>query len=92
MLCGRPPFIAKTHSDIFAKIKAGKFDFDPRLWSKTSMLPQDLIIKLLTDQKYRLSAKKALSHPWLFGSPSTPSRLLSPFIVRKLQQFYKLPP
>lgn len=67
LLCGYPPFRAKTQNDQFKKVVAGKFDFpEQKVWGTISAEAKDLIVKLLVlDPAGRLTAEQALQHPWM---------------------------
>eukprot|EP00300_Choanocystis_sp_HF-7_P022519 c21841_g1_i1.p1 GENE.c21841_g1_i1~~c21841_g1_i1.p1 ORF type:complete len:454 (+),score=108.13 c21841_g1_i1:38-1399(+) len=66
LLCGYPPFYAKTEKELFQKILTRKFEFHHKFWYKISPEAIDLINKLLElNPLKRLTAKQALQHPWL---------------------------
>lgn len=66
MLSGSPPFNGKTDKDIFQAILEGKFSFPEKKWSHISDEAKDLVSKLLEyDPEKRISARQALSHPWI---------------------------
>lgn len=61
LLCGYPPFGGKNEEEIVARVKKGKYDFDPDDWSKVSNEAKDLIKKLLEyNPKKRITAEEAL--------------------------------
>lgn len=65
LLCGCPPFSAKSDDEIFEKIKIGKYKYTSKVWNEISDDAKDLIDKLLIkDYKVRLSAQQALNHKW----------------------------
>lgn len=65
-LGGYPPFNGKSDSEIFKKIKSGKFSFSGFEWLKVSKEAKNLLKKMLTlDPNNRLSAKEVLRDPWL---------------------------
>ncbi len=65
MLSGYMPFCGATTEDIFRSIKAGKLDFDGKVWEKVSPPAKDLLHKLLEpDENQRVTASEALSHTW----------------------------
>lgn len=67
LLCGYPPFRAKTQNDQFKKVVAGKFDFpEHKVWGNISAEAKDLITKLIVPEpSKRLTAEQALNHPWM---------------------------
>ena len=61
MLCGRPPFNARTEDAIIKKVKRGVWEFQGEIWNSISKEAKDLISQLLQpDVKRRLSAVDAL--------------------------------
>jgi calcium-dependent protein kinase len=79
LLCGYPPFYGDTDPEIFASVRAGRYDFDSPEWTNVSAEAKDLISRLLLlDPSKRLTADEALRHPWLSGfAPSTEINLNS---------------
>lgn len=79
LLCGYPPFYGDTDPEIFASVRAGRYDFDSPEWTHVSAEAKDLISRLLLlDASKRLTADEALRHPWLSGfAPSTEINLNS---------------
>jgi serine/threonine protein kinase len=67
LLCGYPPFRAKTQADQFKKVVQGKFDFpEHKVWGSISAEAKDLVSRLITlDPTQRLTAEQALKHPWM---------------------------
>lgn len=66
LLSGTPPFNGLSESEIIAKIMRGQYSFSAPIWGKISADAKDLISKMLTfNQDLRISAKSALSHPWI---------------------------
>lgn len=67
LLCGYPPFRAKTQADQFKKVVEGRVEFVPNKgWSGVSDDAKDFIMQLLNmDPRKRLTAKAALKHKWL---------------------------
>lgn len=65
LLCGRPPFNARTDSGIFAKVKAGVFTFKSPDWDGHSSESKDFISNMLKmDEKSRSSAAELLKQAW----------------------------
>ncbi|CAN0259139.1 unnamed protein product [Ascophyllum nodosum] len=71
MLSGKHPFgkqyrFRKYINPIYAEIRKGQFDFDPRYWSTVSEDAKDLVKNLLkVNPSERLTACQALQHRWL---------------------------
>lgn len=71
MLSGVPPFTGNTPSEVYAKVLRGQYAFPSPAWDSVSLEAKDLIANLLlTDPSSRLTAVKALEHPWLSGNVS----------------------
>eukprot|EP01092_Planopodium_desertum_P003606 TRINITY_DN16666_c0_g1_i4.p1 TRINITY_DN16666_c0_g1~~TRINITY_DN16666_c0_g1_i4.p1 ORF type:complete len:278 (-),score=68.07 TRINITY_DN16666_c0_g1_i4:70-813(-) len=74
LLCGFPPFYGDTIPEIFEQIMAADFEYPDDYWKGISKSAKDFINKLLVvDPKKRLTARDALSHPWLAGIDSLES-------------------
>jgi serine/threonine protein kinase len=81
MIVGSVPFKASTMSQLNAKIKAGKYEYEYQAGSQKkgsnnladtlSESIKDLISKLLkVDPQERLSAEEALQHAWFKDAPT----------------------
>jgi len=69
LLGGYPPFIEQNQRELFKKIKKGQYEFHPEYWGEISSEAKDLISGLLTvNPDKRLTARAALSDPWITGS------------------------
>lgn len=76
LLGGYPPFWSDNEPKLFELIRKGKFSFDDPVWKNVSASAKDLITKLLcVDPQHRLTATKALAHPW-FSNLSAASPLV----------------
>lgn len=64
MLSGYPPYDGESQEEIFDAILKGDVDFDDEIWENVSDQAKDLILKLLTTEDKRLTAKQALKHKW----------------------------
>jgi serine/threonine protein kinase len=65
LLCGYPPFDGGDDSAVFAKIKAGRFDFAGTTWESVSAEAKALITKLLSRFPLgRPTAAQTMSHGW----------------------------
>eukprot|EP00638_Chattonella_subsalsa_P020237 CAMPEP_0117860294 /NCGR_PEP_ID=MMETSP0950-20121206/3679_1 /TAXON_ID=44440 /ORGANISM="Chattonella subsalsa, Strain CCMP2191" /LENGTH=420 /DNA_ID=CAMNT_0005710403 /DNA_START=50 /DNA_END=1309 /DNA_ORIENTATION=- len=66
LIGGYPPFYGRTNRLLFAKVRKGKPRWRPELWNHVSDEAKDLIKGLLNvNPRKRLTAKQALSHPWI---------------------------
>jgi calcium-dependent protein kinase len=65
LLSGKAPFSGKTDAIIFEKIKIGKYNMKLKPFENISKEVKDLIHNLLQlSPNKRLTAEKALNHPW----------------------------
>ena len=65
LLSGRPPFGGNCDEDIMERVYTGVYDLDSPPFDKISASALDLIRSLLNmNVKERISAEKALKHPW----------------------------
>ncbi|GMF43005.1 unnamed protein product [Phytophthora fragariaefolia] len=88
LLCGYPPFYGDTDPEIFASVRAGRYDFDSPEWTNVSEEAKDLISRLLlVDASKRLTADEVLRHPWVSGSAPRSSMTLNPNIFSSLKRF-----
>ena len=66
MLTGKPPFDGDTDEVILKNVMKGIYLTSGPAWTKISSEAQDLIRKMLAfNADRRISAKDALSHPWI---------------------------
>lgn len=72
LLGGYPPFYDENQSSLYSKIRNAKYEFHPDYWGNVSHEAKDLIRGLLTlDPNKRLTAEKAMYHPWLRADPAS---------------------
>ncbi|GAM29199.1 hypothetical protein SAMD00019534_123750 [Acytostelium subglobosum LB1] len=77
LLCGFPPFYGDTIPEIFEYIMEGNFDYPAEYWGHITPAAKDFINHLLVvDVNSRLTAKDALTHPWL-NSTNAPTTALT---------------
>lgn len=71
MVCGHPPYTARTCSELFKIVKKSKGPtFENAIWKSVSAEAKDLVSQMLQKQpEDRPSAKEALSHPWFKKAP-----------------------
>jgi len=76
LLCGFPPFYSESVPEVFEQIMKAEYDYPAEYWDDISEEAKDFINHLLVvDVKKRLSAKKALEHPWLKTNKAKTSKL-----------------
>eukprot|EP01103_Thecamoeba_quadrilineata_P010526 TRINITY_DN229_c0_g1_i1.p1 TRINITY_DN229_c0_g1~~TRINITY_DN229_c0_g1_i1.p1 ORF type:complete len:795 (+),score=201.82 TRINITY_DN229_c0_g1_i1:271-2385(+) len=72
LLSGCLPFFGETHTELFERILAGAFSFPDPEWTNISESAKSLVTALLTaNPKKRLTAEKALKHPWILDATGT---------------------
>lgn len=79
-LCGFPPFSSRKRSEeeLFRKITEGTVSFSHRNWSDVSANAKHLIkLMLQVSPERRITAPKALQHPWINGEVPNFNRLPS---------------
>ncbi len=83
LVCGYPPFYDEHLPNLFRKIKAGEYEFDPDFWSDVSEEAKSLISGLLvTNPQKRMTPAEVLSHPWIVESGASSERDLTPSLKR----------
>ncbi|EOX98201.1 CDPK-related kinase [Theobroma cacao] len=66
LLCGSRPFWARTESGIFRAVLKADPNFNEVPWPSLSSEAKDFVKRLLNkDPRKRMTAAKALSHPWI---------------------------
>ncbi|GMP31538.1 hypothetical protein CsSME_00005708 [Camellia sinensis var. sinensis] len=66
LLCGSRPFWARTESGIFRAVLKADPSFDEPPWPSLSSEAKDFVKRLLCkDPRKRMTAARALSHPWI---------------------------
>eukprot|EP00667_Euglena_gracilis_P002653 EG_transcript_2659 len=75
LLSGSLPFVASQEEQIMMKVLRGRFDFPSNtVWDRVSDQAKSFISQLLVlDPAQRMSARDALTHPWIAGLESLPS-------------------
>ncbi|CAG9329029.1 unnamed protein product [Blepharisma stoltei] len=90
MLSGVVPFNGYNTHIIYNKIKEGEFSLEYGVWDKISYGAKDLIRQLLIkDPNKRISASKALNHPWILQGirGAIVNKPLSVNIISRLQSY-----
>lgn len=65
MLSGYPPFDGDSEKEIYDAIEDGEYDFEDPVWDDVSDEAKMFVSKLLCSEEHRMTAKKALKHPWI---------------------------
>jgi len=66
LLSGIPPFTGKDEQEILKKVASEVIKLDSEEWQEISHEAKDLILKMLErNPEARISAEKALQHPWI---------------------------
>ncbi|KAM0047071.1 putative protein kinase CAMK-CDPK family [Helianthus debilis subsp. tardiflorus] len=88
LLSGVPPFWAENERGIFAKILEGSLDLQSPPWPSISPSAKDLISKMLTkNPKKRITADKALEHPWLKEDGEASEQPMDSAVLIRMKQF-----
>ncbi|EER11357.1 calcium-dependent protein kinase, putative [Perkinsus marinus ATCC 50983] len=98
LLAGVPPFDGDTDKEILRKVSKGTYSFSGPSWDFISSPARDFISKLLQkDPADRLSAGRAINHPWLlrYGnedgtwtvSGTLDPSLTCPAVVKSMRDF-----
>ena len=83
LLSSYPPFDGNSDREILDKVLIGQPNLNEQVWDSISPSAKDFISALLCPEPARLSAVKALSHPWIQLNinhpPETSSNIFSAF-------------
>ncbi|XP_065702127.1 caM kinase-like vesicle-associated protein [Patagioenas fasciata] len=80
LLSGNPPFYEEADEDdyenhdknLFRKILAGDYEFDPPYWDDISQAAKELVTRLMeVEQDQRITAQEAISHEWISGNAAS---------------------
>uniref|UniRef100_A0A8B9J277 Protein kinase domain-containing protein n=1 Tax=Amazona collaria TaxID=241587 RepID=A0A8B9J277_9PSIT len=80
LLSGNPPFYEETEEEdyenhdknLFRKILAGDYEFDPPYWDDISQAAKELVTRLMeVEQDQRITAEEAISHEWISGNAAS---------------------
>lgn len=90
LLCGHPPFLGNTASDLEKKIQLGGVSFGEAAWGSISEDAKDLIRHLMVkDPLTRYTAQQALSHIWIAEkAPQASHEPLQAGFIDKLRDFH----
>ncbi|GAB2210464.1 hypothetical protein Droror1_Dr00015730 [Drosera rotundifolia] len=88
LLCGVPPFWADTEKGIFDEIRTGELNLESSPWPSISSSAKDLIRSMLTrDPAGRITAAKALEHPWLREGGEASDKPIDSAVLTRMKQF-----
>nr|XP_043633422.1 calcium-dependent protein kinase 29-like [Erigeron canadensis] len=88
LLSGVPPFWGETEKAIFEEILDGKLDLQSPPWPSISAGAKDLISKMLIkNPKNRITAAKALEHPWLKEDGEASEVPMDSAVLIRMKQF-----
>jgi calcium-dependent protein kinase len=83
LLTGEPPFNGKNDDEIIHNVKTGSINFNSYILKHVSAEGKDLLKKFLErNTKKRISAAKALEHPWI--KKEAPNAILNENIGKKV--------
>ena len=89
MLSGYPPFDGDNEKEIYDAIEDGEYDFEDPIWDDVSDEAKMFISKLLCSEEHRMTAKKALKHPWIKKNiEKQSSKTLSTAHMNRLKNFH----
>ncbi|XP_042343614.1 serine/threonine-protein kinase 33 [Plectropomus leopardus] len=84
LLCGEPPFVAKTRDKLLEEIKNKEVKFTQPIWDTVSDSAKNILTCLLkADPAYRMSANQLLETPWITGDTNVPEM---PFNVMEMMR------
>jgi serine/threonine protein kinase/acetyl esterase/lipase len=69
LLAGYTPFYGEDQPTLFQQILSMKVEFEPEYWSDVSDTAKDFILRCLCKTRNRMTAKEALTHPYLANLP-----------------------
>ncbi|XP_076935190.1 calcium-dependent protein kinase 29-like [Bidens hawaiensis] len=88
LLSGVPPFWGENERSIFKAILEGSLDLHSPPWPSISPSAKDLISKMLTrNPKKRITADKALEHPWLKEDGEASESPMDSAVLIRMKQF-----
>ncbi|XP_037315463.1 serine/threonine-protein kinase 33-like [Pungitius pungitius] len=74
LLCGEPPFLSKTRTNLLKEIMDKEITFHQPIWGTVSDAAKNLLTCLLkADPAYRMSANQLLENPWITGDTNVPA-------------------
>lgn len=91
ILSGSYPFSGETRPEVFDRIQYDEPKFKGKSWSNISYEAKDLIVQMLEkNPKKRITAEKALEHPWIQmhrKKQSKSGRKIDPAVIAQLKEY-----
>lgn len=89
LLCGFPPFSARTDKDIIRSVKRGEYSFAHPAWRRVSESAKNLVRDLMQkDPQRRLAAPQVLENKWISQqAPETSGEALGSHVIENLRNF-----
>jgi len=85
LLSGSRPFKDNNTMRLYSKIRQGSYEMAPNDWKNVSGEAQEFVKHLISvEPAKRLTAEKALNHPWMKGHGGAPL----PKVVENLRKYY----
>lgn len=94
LLCGKPPFVANSHKQVFNKILHHTPKFSNKYWQVVSDEAKHLVASMLSkNPKERPTAQDSLSHPWIVNRSSDfviiNPEILNTFVNHKAESLFR---
>ncbi|CAI2360463.1 unnamed protein product [Moneuplotes crassus] len=90
MLCGFYPFEGEDEEETFRLIENIEYDFDDEVFDSISDEAKDLISKILTPEKDRITLEQVLEHPWIIKNLEEPDDgAINTNLIDRLKKFSK---
>ncbi|CAD8185028.1 unnamed protein product [Paramecium octaurelia] len=92
LLCGYPPFDARSEGRIMEKVSKGVYSFDSQEWEEVTKEAKEFVRKMLQfEPNKRINAQQALNDPWIkrFTNPTEFDRPLMTEVLTNMRKFTK---
>lgn len=88
LLVGYPPFWDEDQQKLYAQIKTARYEYPSPEWDSVTPDAKNLIDSLLTlDHSKRITAEKALQHPWIKNREKVASTIHRQETINGLKRF-----